>query len=101
MYYIIGNETQYREFKQMVTSEKWDIPESIIEKIREKTAILDEFYGSDRNLSEDLGGYCIVFPSAEEWSEEEYQQIMMDCKLQKDFLYEFFDKTEGCSVWCL
>lgn len=98
MHQIVGNEKQYEEFEQMKEYLHWNMPQRVTDKIREKVVILNENYGSERDVLEDLGGYCIVFPSADSWSEEEYQQIMENCKLQKE-QYEYRDvlcRMDGC-----
>ncbi|HBW14524.1 MAG TPA: hypothetical protein DEF30_11965 [Proteiniclasticum sp.] len=36
------------------------LPSEVVEEILENLKILDEEYGEDRNISEDLGGYVVV-----------------------------------------
>ena len=41
-------------------------PKEVIESIHEKAIILDEEYGSERNVEEDLGGYILMIETAED-----------------------------------
>ena len=46
----------------MVKAEKV-IPQKVKESIEETLTILDEMYGEDRNVENDLGGYAVILES--------------------------------------
>lgn len=90
MFQVVGNVKQYHEFEKLQDDQRWNVPKIVLELIKEKITIFDEWYGSDRDLTEDLGGYCVVFPCVEMRNEEEYQKLMFKFRLQKE-QYEYRD----------
>lgn len=42
------------------------LPEQVVDAIVPDLIILDEFYGVDRNIEEDLGGYVVVIEAVED-----------------------------------
>lgn len=57
-----------------------DYPTEVKEKIREQLEILDNCYGTDRNLKKDLGGYIAVVESKEDIKilQKEYLDIYQE-----------------------
>ena len=95
MYYIIGTEKQYTDFQ---TELKQIMPGKVLVSLYERVKILDYHYGDSRDLQKDLGGYCVVFPTAADWKET-YQEVLNKHDIQKE-LYEYREQiTDGRNCW--
>lgn len=95
MYYIIGTEKRYLELYDEL---KNFIAVDILDLILERVQVFDESYGEERNLEEDLGGYCAVFPTAANL-EEEYQKLLDKYHIDEE-LYEYQEQIDcGEETW--
>lgn len=93
--YIIGTEKRYLElYNELENFVVVDILDLILERVQ----VFDESYGAERNLEEDLGGYCAVFPTAADWKEE-YQKVLDKYRMDKE-LYEYQEQIDcGAETW--
>lgn len=80
MYNIISTFEQYKGFKAVFTDY---VPLAIWESLDEKLKILDKFYGNDRNLDDDMGGYCVVFHPCSPMDWNEYTDILSKYRLRQ------------------
>lgn len=95
MHYIIGTEKRYLLFKEELQR---ILPKEICNRLQEKVRILDESYGSVRDLVKDLGGYCVIFPTVKAY-QEEYQEILNKHSIEKE-LYEYREQIEeDGTIW--
>lgn len=95
MYYIIGTEKQYTDLQDALERV---LPQEVLVSLYEKVKILDSNYGASRDLQQDSGGFCAVFPTIEDWKEA-YQEVLNKHYIQKD-LYEYREQlSDGRSYW--
>lgn len=71
------------------------LPNEVRVKIEEIVSILDEAYGSDRNVLEELGGFVQVVQTTSQWKE-----FVKDNCIDKE-LYEFVEDINGQYVYLL
>lgn len=84
--YIIGTQRQYEKFYEEL---KAKVPVPVMALLRERVQILDEFYGENRNIEHDMGGFCAVI-TASEIREEEHQALLNQYYIQEE-QYEYRD----------
>ena len=65
------------------------LPEKVQLKIQEIISILDEAYGSDRNVLEELGGFVQVIQTPSQW-----KQFLETNYIDKE-MYEFVEDING------
>lgn len=95
MYYIVGTEKQLKDLQETLNH---ILSEPVLASLHDKVAVLDEYYGDTRDLQKDLGGYCAVFPTIEDWVES-YQTVLDKHYIQKE-LYEYREElTDGNCCW--
>ena len=95
MYYIVGTKRQFKDLQETLSQ---ILSERVLTSLYDKVALLDEYYGSARNLQKDLGGYCVVFPTIEDCTES-YQTVLDKHYIQKE-LYEYRkEHTDGDCCW--
>lgn len=98
MYKIIKNEKLLSEW---LGSEENTLREVLLQK-RVKThlytavGILDEVYGSDRDIKKDLGGYVIIFYGEQKEAERQFKSCLKEYYLKEDD-FEFEDIYESSS----
>ena len=86
MYKIIKNEKLLSEW---LGSEENTLREVLLQK-RVKThlytavGILDEVYGSDRDIKKDLGGYVIIFYGEQKEAERQFKSCLKEYYLKED-----------------
>lgn len=97
MYKVIVNEKAFiywlesREHEQAVTV----INDSgAVSHLRKQLQILDDYYGEERDIEKDLGGYMIILFGEDDVVQEEYREILHYHHLQNNqFEYEESYKT--------
>jgi len=95
MYYIVGTEKQFKDLQETLNH---ILSEPVLTSLNDKVAVLDEYYGDTRDLQKDLGGYCAVFPTIEDWAES-YQTVLDKHYIQKE-LYEYREELiDGNCCW--
>lgn len=72
-----------------------ELPHEVGLKIQEIINILDEAYGTSRNILKELGGFVQVLKSISEW-----KQFLKDNNIDKE-LYEFVEDIDGQYVYLL
>lgn len=65
------------------------LPQNIIEAIKEDVTILDEYYGSNRDIDKDLGGYVVVVEAEEDIEELQKEKLKIYTEIA-----EYVDKLE-------
>lgn len=80
---------------QMNYQEVLALPDEVRLKIQEIVNVLDEAYGSDRNVFEELGGFLQVVETASQWKE-----FVRDTGIDKE-LYEFVEDINGQYIYLL
>ena len=73
MYHRIGTSKQYQELKERVSQ---SMPESVWNALADRVKIMDNYYGKDRDIEKDMGGYCIIFPHDQTLDVKEYKFIL-------------------------
>lgn len=73
MYHRIGTSKQYQELKEQVSQ---SMPESVWDALADRVKIMDNYYGKDRDIEKDMGGYCIIFPPDQTLDVKEYKCIL-------------------------
>lgn len=71
------------------------LPNEVQLKIQEIVSILDEAYGSERNVLQDLGGFVQVVKTTSQWRE-----FVKDNCIDKE-LYEVIENINGQYVYLL
>ena len=95
MYYIVGTEGQFKDLHKPLSH---ILSECALASLRDKVAVLDGYYGSTRDLQKDLGGYCVIFPTIEDWAKS-YQTVIDKHYIQEE-LYEYREEhTHGSDCW--
>lgn len=73
MYHKIGTSKQYQELKKQVSQ---SMPEKAWDILEDRIKIMDNYYGKDRDIEKDMGGYCVIFPSDQILDTKEYDAIL-------------------------
>lgn len=81
MYYIIGTEKQYQRFNKHSLPV---VPESVWNALADRVKIMDGYYGADRDIDRDMGGYCVIFPSYQTFNVKECEKLLNRYHLQPD-----------------
>lgn len=79
MYYIIGTEKQYQGFNKHSLPV---VPESVWNALADRVRIMDMYYGADRDIDKDMGGYCVIFLSNQALKVNKYEMILNRYHLQ-------------------
>lgn len=80
MYHKIGTSGQYQELKRQVSQ---FMPKCVRDTLADRVKIMDNYYGKDRDIDADMGGYCIIFPSNQLFDMKEYSRILEKYHLQQ------------------
>lgn len=80
MYHKIGTSKQYQELKKQVSQ---SMPEKVWNTLADRIKIMDNYYGKDRDIEKDMGGYCVIFPSGQILDTKEYDSILNKYHLQQ------------------
>lgn len=95
MYYIVGTKKQFNDLQGTLNH---ILSERVLASLFDKVALLDEYYGSARDLQKDLGGYCVVFPTIEDCTES-YRPLLDKHYIQNE-MYEYRkEHTDGDCCW--
>lgn len=73
MYQVIGTVEQ---MEKLSASFMDCIPSQVSERLRQRIETLEECYGADRDLEEDLGGYAVIFHSMTLKEQAEHRNIL-------------------------
>lgn len=73
MYQVIGTVGQ---MEKLSASFMDCIPSQVSERLRQRIETLEECYGADRDLEEDLGGYAVIFHSMTLKEQAEHRNIL-------------------------
>lgn len=73
MYYIIGTSKQYQELKKQSLQ---FMPDGVWEVLADRVKIMDNYYGKDRDIDTNMGGYCVIFPPQQTLDVKEYDRIL-------------------------
>lgn len=97
MYHIIGTMEQMEALSASLTD---SLPSQIWERLKQRIKTLQECYGADRDLEEDLGGYAVIFPSMTLKEQEEHRNILEKYHAQDDeYEYQDIISTEDGQEW--
>lgn len=95
MYYIIGTEKQFEDMQELLSR---ILSNSAMISLHNKVAVLDDYYGNTRDLQKELGGFCIVFPTVDDWTQS--CQTVFDKHHMEKELYEYREElTDGNCCW--
>ena len=95
MYYLIGTEKQFKEMQEPLSG---ILSNDALASLRKKVAVLDDYYGDTRDMQKDLGGFCVVFPTIDDWMES--CQTVFDKHHMEKELYEYREElTDGNCCW--
>lgn len=73
MYHKIGTSKEYQELRKQVSQ---FMPESVWDTLADRVKIMDNYYGKDRDIAKDRGGYCVIFPPDQSLDVKEYKGIL-------------------------
>ena len=73
MYHKIGTSKEYQELRKQVSQ---FMPESVWVALADRVKIMDNYYGKDRDIAKDMGGYCVIFPPDQSLDVKEYKGIL-------------------------
>lgn len=73
MFYKIGTTKQHQEFKRQSVQ---SIPDGVWDVLADRVKIMDNYYGKDREIDTDMGGYCVIFPRNHTFDVKEYDKIL-------------------------
>lgn len=96
---VFANEEDFLQWKETVPKElekAIDDPD-IGGQIQMRVKILDTYYGADRNLEKDLGGYVLLLAGSRQETEEGLKALLTRFKLQEDD-YEYLDTVDR-KIW--
>lgn len=96
---VFANEEDFLQWKETVPKElekAIDDPD-IGGQIQMRVKILDTYYGADRNLEKDLGGYVLLLAGSRQETEEGLKELLTRFKLQEDD-YEYLDTVDR-KIW--
>lgn len=97
MYHIIGTMEQMKALSASLTD---SLPSQIWERLKQRIETLQECYGADRDLDEDLGGYAVIFPSMTLKEQAEHRNILEKYHAQDDeYEYQDIISTEDGQEW--
>ena len=93
MYKIIANADALKHFQKETrhTLSLWENTHAV-ESIKEMVEQTDIYYGADRDIFADMGGYLIIFYG--DSAETEYHGFLKHYYIEKD-LYEFEDTYQN------
>lgn len=87
MYHVIGTIKQMEALSASFTEY---LPTQIWERLKERIETLEQYYGVDRDLEADMGGYAVIFPSMSSNEQEEHRNILEQYHA-KENEYEYRD----------
>lgn len=85
--YMIGTE---RDFWNEYPILQEDLPDEILQYLAMQAAILDNYYGADRNVEGGMGGFCVVIPNLDGAAKEAYRQVLGKYYIRES-MYEYAD----------
>lgn len=68
-----------------------DLPEKILNYLYSQVRILDNHYGSSRDIEKDMGGFCVVIPKSDKDAKKAYREVVMKSDMFPEWkiLYTF------------
>lgn len=95
MYKIIPNVNKLKQFEAETTGtlSLWKNAPAV-ESIKDMAEKLDIYYGADRDIVADLGGYIVLLYGEACEVEKEYGEVLKQYSLQQD-LYEVEEKYQN------
>lgn len=67
----------------MQLEQKGILPSEIVEEMKRVMEILDTYYGKDRDVEEDDGGYILLQTGSDEEESEQYQELFEKRRLRE------------------
>lgn len=89
-FYKIGTEQEYWSYYAKLSER---VPGKVLAQVLLKAEILDNYYGTERDIEKDMGGFCMIIPELEERANV-YQELFKKYGLQEE-LYEYRDIIVG------
>lgn len=89
--YITGTEKSYWEMYGVL--QKF-LPEQVLDYLLFQVQTLDCFYGTDRDLEKDMGGFCAVVPQMNQAGKKAYHRLLKKYSIDES-LYEYSDVIPG------
>lgn len=83
MMYKVGTRKQYQDLYEKLNK---SIPSLVLETIEERIIILDDNYGEERDIVQDMGGFCCVL--IEESTNDVIQKLLKEYHVDIE-LYEY------------
>lgn len=83
MMYKVGTRKQYQDIYEELNK---SIPTLVLETIEERIIILDDNYGEERDIVQDMGGFCCVL--VEESMNDAMQKLLKEYLVDIE-LYEY------------
>lgn len=78
MYQVIENEQTLKEWLEQSTFQTEVLKASpiILKRLSEAVKTLDEYYGADRDLEKDMGGYTVIIYGTEKEMAESHKRLL-------------------------
>lgn len=92
MYQVIGNEQSLKEWIEQSTFPATIIKDNhmVMKRLSEAVHTLDKYYGADRDLQKDMGGYTVIIYGTEKEIVDSHK-IMLDSHHLNEEEYEYED----------
>lgn len=99
MHQVIGNEKTLKEWLEQSTfqTEVLKANHVILKRLSEVVRTLDEYYGADRDLEKDLGGYTVILYGTQKEIADSHGMLMKYHNLNEEE-YEYED-SYGIQEW--
>ncbi len=97
MYHVISTQ---KAFEGASVKLEEVLPPLVLERLKEVLQTFNEYYGTDRDMDADLGGFCVVFPQMDTEEQTEYEMLLQKYHVQRNE-HEYRDELTECNglVW--